>query len=117
MVDLPRAGLQVGIRVVPHPFEDPEYVPLEALAKLLRTAFGDQNASELRGMLPAYAHAALSDYICYRHLSSGNLAKQSRAQFYQNSFYQEMNRIRPQGMGSVTRMRNLYEATDVRYRR
>ena len=68
-------------------------------------------------LLPAYAHAALSDYICYRHLSSGNLAKQSRAQFFKNCFYQEMNRIRPQGMGSVTRMRNLYEATDVRYRR
>ena len=31
-------------------------MPLEALAKLLRTALGDQNAPELRGMLPAYAH-------------------------------------------------------------
>ena len=65
--------------------------------------------------LPEYAHAALSDYICYRHLSSGNLAKQSRAQFYQTSFYQTMQRMRPQGMGSVTRMKHLYEVTDARY--
>lgn len=68
-------------------------------------------------LLPEYAHPALSDYICYRHLSSGNLAKQSRAQFYQNSFYQTMQRIRPQGMGSVTRFRHLYEVTDARYTR
>lgn len=67
--------------------------------------------------LPLFAHAALSDYICYRHLSSGNLAKQSRAQFYQTSFYQTMQRIRPEGMGSVTRLCNLYEVSDVRYRR
>lgn len=65
--------------------------------------------------LPEYAHPALADYICYRHLSSGNLAKQSRAQFYLNSFYQAMQRIRPEGMGSVTRFKNLYEVTDARY--
>lgn len=50
--------------------------------------------------LPEYAHAALADYICYRHLSSGNLAKQSRAQFYQTSFYQAMQRIRPEAWGA-----------------
>lgn len=65
--------------------------------------------------LPADAHPALADYICYRHLSSGNLAKQSRAQFFLNSFYQQMRAIRPQGMGSVTRKRNLYAVSDVRY--
>lgn len=64
---------------------------------------------------PEWAHSVLADYICYRHLSSGNLAKQSRAQFYLNAFYQNARRIRPQGMGSVTRMRNLYNVTDARY--
>ncbi len=61
--------------------------------------------------IPAFAHPALCDYICYRHLSSGNLAKQSRAQFYYRSFLEQMNRIRPEGMGSVTRYKNLYEVT------
>ena len=89
----------------------------KTLRALCEVSFPPMEDGEDEPLLPAYAHAALADYICYRHLSSGNLAKQSRAQFYQNSFYQEMNRIRPQGMGSVTRMRNLYEATDVRYRR
>lgn len=65
---------------------------------------------------PEWAHSALADYICYRHLSAGNMAKQQRAQFYLNQFYQTVRRIRPQGMGSVTRFRNLYTVTDVRYR-
>lgn len=67
--------------------------------------------------LPEYAHPALADYICYRHLSSGNLAKQSRAEFFRQSFYQQMRALTPQGAGSVTRMRNLYAVTDARYRR
>lgn len=67
--------------------------------------------------LPEYAHPALADYICYRHLSSGNLAKQSRAEFFRQSFYQQMRALTPQGAGSVTRMQNLYAVTDVRYRR
>ena len=83
---------------------------------LCEVSYPPMEDGEDEPQIPEYAHAALCDYICYRHLSSGNLAKQSRAQFYRNSFYQEMNRIRPQGMGSVTRMRNLYEVTDVRYR-
>lgn len=66
---------------------------------------------------PEWAHSALADYICYRHLSAGNMAKQSRAQFYLNTFYQTARRIRPQGTGSVTRMKNLYAVTDVRYAR
>ena len=67
--------------------------------------------------LPPYAHPALADYICYRHLSSGSLAKQSRAEFFRQSFYQQMRTLTPQGAGSVTRMRNLYAVTDARYRR
>ena len=66
--------------------------------------------------LPPSAQAALADYICYRHLSSGNLAKQSRARFFEDSFYRAMRGIRPEGFGSVTRLRNLYEVTDARYR-
>lgn len=67
--------------------------------------------------LPEYAHPALADYICYRHLSSGSLAKQSRAEFFRQSFYQQMRTLRAQGTGSVTQLRNLYAVTDVRYRR
>lgn len=63
--------------------------------------------------LPAFAHAALADYICYRHLSSGSLAKQSRAQFFLNSFLMQMRAVRAKGLGSVTRMKYLYEATGV----
>ena len=61
--------------------------------------------------LPACAQPALADYICYRHLSSGSLAKQSRAQFFYQSFIQQMRALRPQGAGSVTRMQHLYETT------
>ena len=67
--------------------------------------------------LPEYAHAALADYVCYRHLSGGNPLKQSRAEAYRQSFYQQMQLLRPQGAGSVTGMRGLYEVTDARYRR
>ena len=67
--------------------------------------------------IPECAQAYLADYICYRYLSNGNPVKQRQAQFYQNSFYQTMQRIRPQGMGSVTRFEHLYEVTDARYRR
>lgn len=67
--------------------------------------------------LPNWAHGALADYACYRYLCNGNMAKQSRAQFYLQSYHQTMNRIRPQGMGSVKRTRNLYEATSATYTR
>ena len=89
----------------------------KTLRALCEVSFPPMEDGEDVPQIPEFAHAALADYICYRHLSSGNLAKQSRAQFFQNCFYQEMNRIRPQGMGSVTRRRNLYEVTDVRYHR
>ena len=62
---------------------------------------------------PEHAHDALVDYICYRHLSGGNLAKQARAQYYLQSFYDAMSAIRPQGDGAVTRYVNLYAATDL----
>lgn len=68
-------------------------------------------------MLPEYAQPALADYICYRHLSSGNLAKQSRAEFFRQSFYQQMRAMKPQGAGSVTRRKNLYTVTEAAYRR
>lgn len=68
-------------------------------------------------MLPEHTHPALAHYICYMHLSNGNLAKQSRAQHYQQLFYQEMQRIRPEGFRSVTGFSGLYEVTDARYRR
>ena len=68
-------------------------------------------------MLPEYAQPALADYICYRHLSSGNLAKQSRAEFFRQSFYQQMRAMKPQGAGSVTRRKNLYAAMEAAYRR
>lgn len=64
--------------------------------------------------LPPSAHGALINYICYRHLLTGNLAKQSRAQAFRSLFYQQAAALRPQGMGSVRRMRGLYDATDVR---
>lgn len=60
---------------------------------------------------------ALVDYICYRHLMNGNMAKQSRAQAYQSSFYQAMRMLRPQGSGSVTGFRNLYAVSDARFTR
>ena len=63
--------------------------------------------------MPEYAHAALADYICYRHLSSGSLSKQSRAEFFRNSFYQQMQALRYAGEGSVRSMKNLYAATDI----
>lgn len=66
--------------------------------------------------LPAQAHAALADYICYRHLMNGNMAKQQRAQSYYSMFMQAMAGIRHQGMGSVTQMRNLYSASSIRRR-
>ena len=67
--------------------------------------------------LPDFAHAALADYICYRHLSSGNLSKQSRAEFFRESFYQQMRALGYEGQGSVTRTKNLYTVTDARYGR
>ena len=68
-------------------------------------------------LFPDWAHNVLVDYICYRHLSSGNMGKQQRAQFFLSQFHQGARRIRPQGVGSVTRFKNLYAVTDARYTR
>lgn len=65
--------------------------------------------------MPEWAHSALADYICYRHLSAGNAAKQQRAQFFYGMFSQTIRRIRPQSAGSVTGYKNLYTVTDARY--
>ena len=63
-------------------------------------------------VLPEFVHPALADYICYRYLSCGSLAKQSRAEFFRDSFYEQMRAIMPQGTGSVTKKKNLYQATN-----
>ncbi len=68
-------------------------------------------------MLPVSVHYALADYICYRHLSSGSMAKQSRAEFFLRSFYAAMKMLRPQGMSAVKDYKNLYVVTDIRYAR
>lgn len=67
--------------------------------------------------IPEKAHSALVDYICYRHLMNGNMAKQQRGQMYYQEFLRAMRRIKPQGDGSVRHMQNLYTATDIRSRR
>ena len=64
--------------------------------------------------IPEYAHQGLVDYICYRHLMSGNSAKQSRAMAYYQQFSRAMQGIEPHGTGSATRFKNLYAATDIR---
>lgn len=66
-------------------------------------------------LLPIEAHAALADYICYKHLSTGNLAKQSRAQHFRNEFYAQMQRLSPRPSGGVTGYRNFYTVTDSRW--
>lgn len=79
-------------------------------------ADGMENETDEPAGLEPQAQAALADYICFRHLSNGNMAKQSKAQFYRQQFYQTMSRLRPHGFGSVRGYRNLYEATDIRAR-
>lgn len=63
--------------------------------------------------LPFMGVQAIVDYICYRHLMNGNLAKQSRAQGYQKSFYEACNKVSPNGFGTVRNFRNLYSATNL----
>lgn len=85
---------------------------LEAVCEVMPVQMETETDEPVR--LPAHMHAALADYICYRHLSNGNMAKQSKAQYYLQQFYQAMQALRPQGMGSVTQFRNLYKATGLR---
>lgn len=65
-------------------------------------------------LLPEHTHGALVDYICYRHLCNGNAAKQNRAQLYLLQFERAMREMPSQGEQSVTHMRGLYEASDIR---
>ena len=65
-------------------------------------------------ILPRRVHHALADYICFRHLSCGNMAKQAKAQFFLTGFHQAMRTLRPQGMGSAKAYENLYAQTDIR---
>lgn len=64
--------------------------------------------------IPEHAHSMLVDYICYKHLMRGNLAKQNRAQAFQTEFYRQAQQLKPQGSGSVKSFKNLYSATDIR---
>lgn len=90
--------------------------PGENLAALCEIGYPDMERDDDVPRLPAFLHPALADYICYRYLSSGNLARQSRAQVFSANFYRAMQTVRPQGMGSVTRLQNLYAVTSARYR-
>lgn len=63
--------------------------------------------------LPETAHAALADYICYRHLMTGSLAKQARAEAFHQSFLAQSRMLRPKN-GEAGVMHGLYTATDIR---
>lgn len=82
----------------------------EALCEVSRP---DMTQETDEPMLPERVHHALADYICYRHLSAGSIAKQARAQFFLTSFLHAMRSLRPQGMGSEGRYKNLYAATNL----
>lgn len=89
-------------------------LPRTRLGALCEVRYPELTEGTDEPRLPEDAHPALADYICYRHLSSGSLAKQNRAKFFLTSFYQAMQRIRPAGEGGVTGRRGLYEATRLR---
>ncbi len=97
-----------ALRILPWPRKEER-----ELMALCEVVYPPLESGQDEPRMPPFAHPALCDYVCYRHLSSGNLAKQSRAQFYYRSFLEQMNRVRPQGMGSVTRYKNLYEVTSL----
>ena len=123
-----RRIVELRQRMTPERIRRNVFFELDAMGGLVMTAYPDaefiaiceimppalETDTDEPVHLPQEAHAALSDYICFRHLSNGNMAKQSKAQFYQTQFYQAMQRLRPQGMGSVKSFTNLYAATDIR---
>lgn len=90
--------------------------PRENMVALCEIAYPDLERDDDVPRIPDFLHPALADYICYRYLASGNLARQSRAQVFSANFYRAMQAARPQGMGSVTRLQNLYAVTSARYR-
>ena len=65
--------------------------------------------------MPPESHMALVDYICYKHLSTGNLAKQSRAQYFRNEFYAQMQMACPKATGGVTGFLHLYDVSGARW--
>lgn len=95
------------------------YVPAhdKQYACVCEIAYPDMENGNEAPRIPQELHPAIADYICYCHLLNGNLAKQSRAQQYLVKFRMAMDRVRPQGMGSVRHFENLYAVTDVRYTR
>ena len=86
----------------------------KTLFGVAEVAYPDMKAGSDVPRMDETAHMALCDYACWRYLCNGNLAKQSRAQHYQQRFYAAMRALRPQGMGSVTGYRGLYAVTDAR---
>lgn len=88
--------------------------PDAQLSGVAEVAYPDMKAGSDVPRMDETAHMALCDYACWRYLCNGNLAKQSRAQHYQQRFYAAMRALRPQGMGSVTGYRGLYAVTDAR---
>ncbi|MBP3655552.1 MAG: hypothetical protein J6K32_02535 [Clostridia bacterium] len=68
-----------------------------------------QDSDEPR--LPSFAHPALADYICYRHLSSGSMVKQKRAQAFYAQYVSAMQRLSADSPRGTHRHRNLYAAT------
>ena len=89
----------------------------QTLRAVCEVAFYPMEDGSDEPQIPECAQAYLADYICYRHLSNGNPVKQRQAQFYLNSFLRGMQRLRPQGMGSVTHRTHIYDVTDARYYR
>ena len=89
----------------------------KTLSGVAEVAYPDMKAGSDVPRMDETAHMALCDYACWRYLCNGNLAKQSRAQHYQQRFYAAMRALRPQGMGSVTGYRGLYAVTNARYAR
>lgn len=49
----------------------------KTLRAVCEVAFYPMEDGDDEPQIPEYAHAALADYICYRHLSSGNLASRA----------------------------------------
>ena len=78
----------------------------EVYAELLKNSLDEPK-------FPEFAHSCLADYICYRHLSAGNIAKQQKAQFYVQRFRDTARSIRPEWMGSTTQFKGLYAATSI----
>lgn len=89
----------------------------KTLRAVCEVAFYPMEEGSDEPQIPEWAQAYLADYICYRYLSNGNPVKQRQAQFYLNSFLRGMQRLRPQGMGSVTHRTHIYDVTDARYYR